>query len=187
MITTEIDKKCSILGFRNVKICDVERFLKKIRANIHPTKIQIVDATKVAGKSHLFFAFLNAQVSFEQGLNISENLEIEVLLYATGTRQIVKAIEILGINSKSINIGVMLFDSDKKKLEKAAKTLTPLIEGIRDDTVLDLHEQGKTDLLLEFFGITSLEWKTMTGCGFKKKNVLTWLIVEKGALLSIKR
>lgn len=177
----------SILGFRDVKIHNVDDFLKRIKTGIHPALVQIIDATRVAGTPHLFFAFLNAQKSFEQGLARSENLEIETLLYASGNRQINKAIEMLGIRSQTSNIAIIIFVSTEKESKTAEGKLIELIPGSRDDDVLEIKGESKINVLKKIFGVRDLEIETMSGIGLTRNEVITWLIVERGALLSIKR
>ena len=184
MKVTEGDKTISIIGFRDVKIGDVDTFLKKIKASIYPATVQIVDAMKIAGMQHLFFAFLNAKKSFEQGRAISENLEMETLLYASGKRQINKAIEMLGIKSKTSNIAAVLFASKENELEDYESRLTKLVSGVQDDSVLDIKERGKIEALMEIFEVTDLEVKAVTRLGITTNEVLTWLIVERVSLLT---
>ena len=81
-------KAVSILGFKDIKIDDVECFLKKIKTCAYPAVVQIVDASLVAGEPHLFFAFLNSS-SFTPlpdklvkiPLTISRTFDISSLLH----------------------------------------------------------------------------------------------------------
>jgi len=187
MRAVEGGRAISVLGFRDVRIDDVDGFLKKVKASIHPATFQMVDATRVAGKPHLFFAFLNAQRSFEQGRAISETLEMETLLYASGNRQISRAIATLGIKPQTSSIAAMIFASSEEEVKEAEEKLINLVSGVRDDSVLDVEERGKIEDLMEAFGVTELEVKTMTGSGITMSEALTWLIVERVSLLSIKR
>ena len=186
MKAVEGNKEISILGFKQVKVVDVNAFLEKVKAAVLPAAIQLMDATKIAGSVHLFFAFLNAQKSFEQGRAISENLEMETLLYASGTRQVVKAIEMLGVKPSTTNIAAIVFGSNEKEVEDAENMLVKMISGIRDDSVLEVKERGKIEDLMKTFGVTEVEVKTPQGPKMTLIEALTWLIVERGSLLSIK-
>ncbi len=187
MTTIENGKTISILGFRNVRINDVNGLLKEVKTEITPATAQIIDAKHVAGKPHLLFAFLNAQKSFEKGRAISENISMETLLYASGNRQISRAIEMLGVKSKTSKIAVMIFASSKEEAKEAEDKLINLIAGVRDDRVLEIKGRGKVESLMKTFKVTDLEIETMSSLRIEAREVLTWLIVERGSLLSIKR
>lgn len=182
----EEDKTISIIGFRDVKIDDVNEFLKKIRAEVQPLGVQVLDAEYVAGKPHLYFAFINAKKSFEENQAICDNLEMETLLYASGHRQINRAISMLGIKSQTTKVAVILFGSDEGEVDQAKTKLVKLVEGARDDSVLDVKKE-KIEGLMKTFSITKIEVETMIGIGNNLEDVLTWLIVERGALLPTKR
>lgn len=187
MRTVENDKALSILGFRDAKIGEVNDFLKKIKTGIYPAAVQLVDATRIAGATHLFFAFLNAQKSFSQGRAISENLEMETLLYASGQRQISKAIETLGVKPQTSKIAVIIFAQSEEEVKEAEEKLVELVSGTRDDSVLEAKEKSKVESLMKVFEVTELELQTVTGSGTAVEEALTWLIVERASILSIKR
>ena len=187
MRTVEGGKAVSILGFCGVKIGDVDDFLRKVKVGVHPAGVQILDAARVAGNSHLFFAFLNAQRSFEQGQAISDNLEMETLLYASGQRQINRAIEMLGVKPQTSSIATIIFASDEREVEDAENKLAKLVSGVWDDSVLEVKGNGKIEGLMKVFEVTELELKTMAGSGTTLDEALTWFIVEMGSLLSTKR
>jgi KEOPS complex subunit Cgi121 len=186
MRASEGNREISILGFKKVQVVDVNTFLEKIKTAVFPATIQLMDAMKIAGRTHLFFAFLNAHKSIEKGLAISANLEMETLLYASGTRQIVKAIEMLGVKPSTTNIAAIVFGSNEKEVQDAENKLIKLISGIRDDSVLEVKDRSKIENLMKTFGVTELEIKTVKGSEMTLNEALTWLIVERGSLLSIK-
>jgi len=73
---------------------DIEDFLQKIDriAARTGTHIILFDATKMAGKAHVVSALRHAFRSLENGTMISARVEMEALLYAAGSRQIVEGI-----------------------------------------------------------------------------------------------
>lgn len=187
MNATENSKTMSVLGFKNVKIADVNAFFKEMRANIAPADIQFVDAEKVAGKSHLFFAFINAQKSFEQKRSLSENIGVETLLYAACTRQIGKAIYIIGIKPQTTQIIAIIFAPTENEVVVAENKLLKLMPGVQDDCVLNINNDNKVQNLIATFGITELELKSMMTPDMSPNETLTWLIVERVSLSAIKR
>ncbi len=106
-------------------------------------------------------------------------------LFASGNRQINQAISMLGLKPQTAKVAVILFGSEEE-VDHAEKRLGSLINGVRDDDVLEA-KQEKTDGLMKAFGITKVELETLSGIGMRPEDVLTWLIVERGALLFIKR
>jgi tRNA threonylcarbamoyladenosine modification (KEOPS) complex Cgi121 subunit len=181
------EKIASILGFRDVKIDNVDDFLTRVRTCIYPVKIQVVNAIRVAGKPHLFFAYINAKKSFEQGQGISDSLELETLLYSSCQRQINKAIDMIGVTPQTSNLAVILFDSGQKEIKDAENMLIKLVLGVRDDSVLKVKERNKCEELMNTFRVTELEMETMTLIGLNRNEALIWLIVERVSLLSVKR
>ena len=101
-----INENITILGFSNVKIEDPNSLLEQFRTEIK-TPIQFFDARFVAGKQHLYFAAVNALNAFIKKTNISNNLAVETLLYASGQRQIKKAVKMLGITQKTTEIAAL--------------------------------------------------------------------------------
>ena len=68
---------------------DLNAFLQDLRsiAADHDTRIICFNADMLAGKVHAMSAVERAVRAFEEGDNISNNLEMESLLFAAGSRQ----------------------------------------------------------------------------------------------------
>jgi len=65
--------------------------------------IQVVDSTLLFGVDHVRLAVEKAEQAFETGCNTSANIFVESLLWASGQRQIKRALEMYGLNgSKEI-------------------------------------------------------------------------------------
>jgi hypothetical protein len=58
---------------------------------------------------------------------------------------------------------------------------------VHDNHVLEVKGKRKIESLMQTFGISELEVKTMLESEIAVDEVLTWLIVEMGALLAIRR
>ncbi len=61
---------------------------------------QLLDAGRILGKDHILSAFEHARRAFAQGTNSTESLEMELLLYASGERQISRAIAVAGVRAR---------------------------------------------------------------------------------------
>jgi len=182
----EFNKYLSIQGFTDVRIPNINTFFTRIRTEIEPNPIQVLDASFVAGEKHLLFAVLNALNAFEQGHNISESLEVEVLLYASGQRQIRKAIERLGLKPATSEIAVVVIAATKDAVKGSEAKVAGIVPGKREDNVLRLQE-GKAKRLMEAFDITDTELEVASENRETLWEALEGIIIERSALLAINR
>ncbi len=183
----EYGKFVLIAGFKDVKITDVNYFIENLRASAEPASTQVFDADRVAGPEHLFFAALNALKSFDQGNNISKTIDMESLLYASGQRQIEKAIDMLGVRSGTSDVALLILGDDKSEVQGAEKRVEEFIDGVRDDKVLDVRSREKVRRLMGLFNITDLELKSLSEGGGADYKTITNLIIERVALLAVRR
>jgi len=141
--------------------------------------IQVIDADIVYGKNHLISASEHAVRAFGQKKNSTNSLAMEILLYASGERQIQRAIQKVGIKKGNVNIALVFADEvQKEKNGKVSDTIVgKILEAlnlIRDDKVLE----GDIDTLRKF-GITQQE--LMTVPEYKHGN----LILERVAMVDV--
>ena len=104
----EFNKKIAIIGFSNVQLENTNTFLEQFRKENKGGSIQFFDAKNVAGPQHLYFAALNALNAFKKKTNISNNLAVESLLYASAQRQITKAVKMLGIQQDTTDVAALI-------------------------------------------------------------------------------
>lgn len=182
----EFSKFLSILGFKEVRISSINDFLKRIRKGTKNIPLQVFDANCITGTKHLLFATLNALNAFEQNQSISESLEVEILLYASGQRQISKAIDMIGLKQVTSEIAVAFVTANKEDVKGIEATISKIIPGKRDDRVLGFREK-KVGHLIETFGITDVELEAVSKNRKSRWESLVAIIVEKTALLAIKR
>ena len=93
-----IDYNMKIIGCRG-DIDQVTEVISSINeyAEKNHVEIQLFDACMVFGSQHLVSAFEHAKRSMQRGENATHNIGMEILLYASGERQIKKAIKKMGI------------------------------------------------------------------------------------------
>lgn len=182
----EFNKYLSIQGFEEVRISNIDGFFKRIRREIRHIPLQVLDANFIAGEKHLLFAALNALNAFKQGQNISESLEVEVLLYASGQRQIRKAIELLGLKQDTSEIAVAFIAATKEDVQAIEAKIADIVPGKRTDNVVSFRE-GKAERLIEAFDITDAELEAASENGETLWETLVALIIERSALLAINR
>ena len=180
------NKYIAIAGFKKVKIEDRDNLINTLQGRIQDGYIQFFNAKLISGWEHLFFAALNALKSFESKLNISNNLAIEMLLFASAQRQIKKAVKLLGIKSESSQIAIIIIAETKQRASETLEMVSELIFGERDDSVVELSDE-KYEAIKELFGISNLEFKSKLIRKGLERSALIDLVIEHIALLATKR
>jgi KEOPS complex subunit Cgi121 len=156
------------------EIDDIDIFLKKIfnfakKKNI---SIQSLNADKIYDEIHLISAIEHAKRAFDQKTNTTNSLEMEVLLYSAGERQLKIAIPKMGIQKGNSKIAFVLINnqiSDELIIE-----FLSILALTRNDSVLKGNKKT-----LENFGLTQKEIDTVNKEKYKD------LILEKVALVDI--
>ena len=179
----EINKNIAIIGFNNVKIQDINAFLEQFRNKEAP--IQFFDTKKVAGPQHLYFAALNTLNAFEKKVNISNNLAVESLLYASAQRQIKKAVNMLGINQDTSQVAALIIAKNPQEKEHYTRLVTEAVPGDRNEAVLDLTCK-KIETIRAMFEISDLEFETKLQKQGLEKQALIDLVIERMTLLVTK-
>ena len=165
-----------IIGAKG-KIQDINSFLKKIitLSNRYDMMIQVINADFVYGKDHLFSAVEHTIRSFKNQMNSLNSLSLEMLLYASGERQIQKAIEKIGIKNGNRKIAfIFIKENNRKILDDEVEHVLSSLNLERDDKVLE----GGVDTLKRF-GITEDELSTIPESKYGD------LLLEKVALVDI--
>jgi KEOPS complex subunit Cgi121 len=183
--TEDPSENIIIVGFRNVQIEDANAFLEHFRKENREASVQFFDAKHVAGPQHLYFAALNALNAFEKNTNISNNLAVEALLYASAQRQINKAVKMLGIKQDSSEVAALIITENRHKNSDYLRLVTKTVPGERDDSVLELTNK-KSGNIKKLFGISDLEFETKLEKEGLEKQALTDLVIERMALLVTK-
>jgi len=159
----------------NIKNTDA--FLKEVEgfANKNNLKIQVFNADLIYGKDHIISSVEHAGRAIERKTNTTNSFEKEILLYASGERQLKLAIPKMGVKEGIRNIAFVFVNDKKKKIsENLTNELLELVELKRDDKVLE----GSKDTLKKF-GIDDEEIETVT----EEKH--GYIILEKVAMVDI--
>lgn len=164
-----MENKITILE-GTVFIDDVEDFLRKLKRRGEEKKItvQALDADKLAGERHIRFAVKKAVNSFRTGTNIANDLAKEIMVYASGTRQISKAMG-LGIHKGENNI-VLVAVGEEADLSE--------FNEIMPKRVLEYNE-SKKEAVMRAFNITKEE------VGATGEEKIPELVLERVALVDV--
>ena len=158
-------------------IQNIDDFLEKTRIFSEENKVvlQVFDAEVIYDEKHLISALINAKRAFDEKKNTTNTLEMEILLYAAGERQLKLAIPKIGFKKGKVNIAVLFYD-DKNKLDMDF-VITKFLKE------LDLKKDNKVlkgDInTLKKFGIIDSEIKTVSEERYSD------LILEKVAMVDI--
>lgn len=178
----EFGEYVEITGFSNVKIGDAAEFLEATRREPQGTAVQFFNAELVATWQHLYFAVLNALTAFRNKSNISKNIAVEVMLYASAQRQIRKAIALVGVKRDTGNVAVVIIGEKPDAVKTVLSAISKRVGAEPDETVLALSN-GKVQSIREAFSISEIELETVMKAG-DVQQALVNLVVERMALLS---
>lgn len=156
---------------------DLTAFLQDLRsiAADYDTHIICFNADMLAGKVHAVSAVERAVRAFEEGVNISNNLEMECLLFAAGSRQCSIAAS-FGIHEGENQMYICCYPARAKVLV----ALEPLFRFVEDNW--DTLDPEKRRRLMKTFSISTGE---IAAAGGNERFVD--LVLERVALLQVSR
>jgi tRNA threonylcarbamoyladenosine modification (KEOPS) complex Cgi121 subunit len=181
-LISDSDYVVAIAGIKDVNIVNVNDTLNKTQDIVSPLYFQFFNADLIAGWQHLHYSAINAIKAFETGINISKNLEVETLLYSTGQDQIIAGFKLLGISPSTKRVALIVLGNEKERTTEICERVIREI-GTPDDSVLMIDDK-KFQKLKEVFEINEIALNTLKGTKYEK---ITNLIIEKGALLALRR
>ena len=152
-------------------------FLQDLRvvAAEHNTRIICFNVDMIAGRIHAATAVARAVRAFEEGVTISNTLEMEALLFAAGSRQCNIAAS-FGIHEGENRVYICCFPAR----EGVWTALEPLFRFVRENW--DTIDPPKERQLMETFAISPEEF---TAAGGSERIVA--LVLERVALLQVLR
>lgn len=162
-----------IIGAKG-NIQNIDDFLKKISdlSQEYTIVVQVLNADMIYGEKHLISSVEHAIRAMKQETNTTNSLNMEILLYASGERQLKLAIPKMGVKKGKGNIA-LVFTNGKIPEGNIDEILTKL--GLeRDDKVLVGNRTT-----LKKFGLKETEIETV------KKDKYGNLILEKVAMVDI--
>ena len=172
-----IDYNMKIVGCTG-RIDQVADIISKV--NLYGEKqgieIQLFDAHMIFGKPHLISAFEHAKRSIQRGENVTHSLGMEILLYASGERQIKKAIKKMGIK-KGGNLLVILFLHPSELNKK--------IDTIVNEFLKDFNLEKNDSVILPDKTMLSEYGISKQAISSVSKNQVFQLVLEKIALVDV--
>lgn len=146
--------------------------------------IQIIKADTIVSEEQLICAAEETIAAFKGKTNFAKTKNLEFLLRCAGTRQLDKALKILGIEKgeqKVVVIGVC----QKTDSEKMKKEIEKLISKINLKEDKDLFEKNLKNekALMKTYSIDEKELEALKD--LPRKNALKELVLEKISLISL--
>lgn len=160
---------------RTAVVEDTDSFLGSLDEirDRHGVAAQAFDARYVVSRLHVEEAVGKAKRSFERDENVADNLSMEILLYAAGTRQIDVATR-MGMRPGEHD-SVFVVEGDEEAEKEAADEIRAMTYE-QDEFVY-----GEESRLLDFFGLTDEEIGAVGG------DRLEYLVLERVALLDVNK
>ena len=162
------------------KIDDINDFLDKVNifSEENGLVIQVFNSDLIFGKTHLISSVMHAVRSMNRENNSTNSLAMEILLYASGERQLKHAIPKMGVKNGKCHIAITFVKYEEGNLSDFDKLLINeflnLVSFIRNDEVLE----GDIKVLRNF-GLIENEINTVPKSKYEN------LILEKIALVDL--
>lgn len=158
-----------------VFVQDVSEFLDTVGEIAKRTGTHVVffDADKVAGRGHVVSALRHAFRAKEAGRMISSRVEVEALLYAAGTRQIVEAVR-FGLHEGANRAYIAICPENNEAWGEIAPLVSPA-----DGEDWEALTPEKVEVLCALFSISPRELEV---CGVGR---VRELVLERVALLEV--
>jgi len=141
------------------------------------TICQIFDADRIAGEEHLVHAAKLALTAQVTHMNFADSLNIELVCWVSGLRQIARAFERVGVRKGCSRVAVLTIGKSREGVKHAQIETLRGLNLERDDKVLDLDSK-KIFVLMKVFDISKKELEIAP---------VEKLVLEKVALLSLQR
>lgn len=174
------DRETRDLSFEIWQVCfqvrDITGFLSWLRDLSQRNNVTVVCFNEglMAGRNHVISAMLHALRAMKNGTSISTSLEIEALLYASGSRQCQDAVK-FGIHQGSNACYLCVCPRNPQVWSELSKEMTISSEDWEQIT------DEKMNVLVPLFEITNEE------IGVTGDNRIVDLVLERVALLDVNK
>ncbi|MCP4761669.1 MAG: hypothetical protein GY870_07795 [archaeon] len=127
------------------------------------TIVQIFDFNKIISQEHILYAIYFANRAFLKGINISNNLGMEYLLYSSQQRQIDIALNIMGFkldtNLEQQKFAYAITGYNEKYINSSQKELSELFKSIEIEEEWIKNSIDRINMAIKAFNISDFEIK----------------------------
>jgi len=161
-------------GVKDADIKDPEALLRKVK-QISAAPLVLVDADFIAGRRHLELLLKQVYEALRRGITYAKQLDIDFLARVACETQLKRAVEIVGLKPRRMNILALSLNEDSLPIE-----LVHILEslGTLDDSVIELT-YTKFSALIAYHNLTRI-----LDCTLMDEDILAYLIAERSALLA---
>lgn len=137
-----------------------------------------------ASLRHVLASVMRAIRAFNDGRNVCDKLEIEILLYISGRRQIRDALRIAGLPEHTKDFILICIGESSTDVSNAISRFLDEIGGEVNYCLLELNED-KISFLKDAFNLSEVELNTVLRHGLSIRDVIERLVIERSALLEV--
>jgi tRNA threonylcarbamoyladenosine modification (KEOPS) complex Cgi121 subunit len=112
---------------------------------------------------------------------------MEILLYASASRQIAEAIRLVGMTPETERIAVLLVGQSEEEVSGAADVLRRMLNQTNDDALVDAWSTVRIENVLTLFRITSKELKATLRKNEARTQAVERLAIERSAMLTVRK
>ncbi len=113
---------------KDTKKIEFQNVLKKYSKDPY---IQFLEANSIAGRNHITQALYISLLAFRREVNFTKNLQLELLVTLSQSRQIKKAIKLMA--PKNNDIILVAFGKEKNKVEKVFNEVREKLKGYKEE------------------------------------------------------
>ena len=171
----------------NTRPNSVEELFQNATKEYPEVSIQLVDLDRVPGQRYLKLATVNAENSFHSKQPITKTLAMELLLYISAEKQIVRALKHVGITPETCRIAAVALGVDRDRVLAAADFLSGSLGQGSEDGLLDDWSRLRIKNVRSGFDIGEKEIKATIRKNEAKRMAIERLAVERSAMLAAKK
>ncbi|WP_455368234.1 KEOPS complex subunit Cgi121 [[Eubacterium] cellulosolvens] len=181
----EYDQILLIEGLVSKKTINYDELMQTLKRKSSDVMIQLFDSNLILGYDHILFSVLNALKGKKNNKMISEDLPMEILVYASAQRQINKSIEMLGVRKDSRRIVLIALSKSEKRLYDLRDLISKMQDPYIDDSLFNMWNSEMARTIKTMFKISNSEVKSVKRKNYSDRKIFEELIIEKMALLSL--
>ena len=171
----------------NVSPRTPEELFRAIAEKCPGISVQLVDLDRVPGQRYLKLATVNAIKSFHSKQPIAKSLAMELLLYVSAEKQIVRALKRIGITADTGRVAAIAVGANRADVLAAANFLATTLGRDSEDGLLDEWSPQRIENVRSSFDIGDKELGAIIQKNESETMAVERLAVERSAMLAAKR
>lgn len=148
-------------------------------------KIQLLKVNSITSWRHVASAAMRALRSFKYGRNISKKIEIELLIYCSGKRQIKDALNIVGLSEFVDSVILVIFGLDENWVYKGLADFLSLSKAELCCDILTNLSMERIENLMKIFNVNKNELESILKPGLSLSEALEYILIERGSALEV--